>query len=115
MMLKAKANKTGVKILALSRDEFHGPRSHIVRQVALVTTATENIVKPSMEDSFQDGDGVHLDNNVIPHCTPKLYRLGLTITTEYFIIRNDHQKVQILVCSKICGKAFKSKAFKRVE
>ncbi|GFW56250.1 uncharacterized protein TNCV_1877701 [Trichonephila clavipes] len=29
---------TGVKILALSRDEFRGPPSDFVRQVALVTT-----------------------------------------------------------------------------
>ncbi|GFY25602.1 hypothetical protein TNCV_2487221 [Trichonephila clavipes] len=37
MVLKAKANDRG-KILALSRDEFRGPRPDLVRQVALVTT-----------------------------------------------------------------------------
>ncbi|GFV41642.1 hypothetical protein TNCV_3627931 [Trichonephila clavipes] len=36
-LLKAKAN-AGVKFLALSRDEFRGPRSDYVRLVALVTT-----------------------------------------------------------------------------
>ncbi|GFX53268.1 uncharacterized protein TNCV_362621 [Trichonephila clavipes] len=29
---------TGVKILSLTRDEFHGPRSDFVRRVAVVTT-----------------------------------------------------------------------------
>ncbi|GFT04958.1 uncharacterized protein TNCV_4744941 [Trichonephila clavipes] len=39
MVLKAKANDRR-KILALSRDEFRGPRPDFVRQVALVTTTT---------------------------------------------------------------------------
>ncbi|GFV79272.1 uncharacterized protein TNCV_71401 [Trichonephila clavipes] len=38
IMLKPKDNETGVKILALIRDEFRGLRSDFVRQVALVTT-----------------------------------------------------------------------------
>ncbi|GFV34550.1 uncharacterized protein TNCV_1448561 [Trichonephila clavipes] len=37
MVLKAKANERR-KILALSRNEFRGPRPDAVRQVALVTT-----------------------------------------------------------------------------
>ncbi|GFU92876.1 transposable element Tcb1 transposase [Trichonephila clavipes] len=41
MVLKAKANDRP-KNLALSRNEFHGPRSDFVRQVALVTTTTNS-------------------------------------------------------------------------
>ncbi|GFW87218.1 uncharacterized protein TNCV_5125701 [Trichonephila clavipes] len=41
MVLKAKANDRR-KNLALSRDEFHGPRSDFVWQVASVTTTTKH-------------------------------------------------------------------------